>query len=165
MNFTSLFLNELQIEAASTRKMLTCIPAESLGWKPHDKSMSLGALAGHIGELPSWVKLILTADELNFATINYIPPTIESNADIMANFESNLNDAVKAFEEVKDESIYQVSWKLKHGDHLILDQPKHAVIRSMVLNHIVHHRAQLSVYLRLLDIPVPGMYGPSADEM
>jgi uncharacterized damage-inducible protein DinB len=95
----------------------------------------------------------------------YKAPTIESNADLLALFESNLADAISVFEAVENEAIYQENWKLKSGDYVILEQPKHEVIRSMVLNHIVHHRAQLSVYLRLLDIPVPGMYGPSADEM
>lgn len=165
MNFTTLFLSELQAEAQNTRKMLACVPTESLGWKPHDKSMSLGTLAAHLGELPSWTRLILTTDELNFATIDYKPPTFENNADIMAIFESNLSDAIHALEAIKDEAIYQKNWKVKSGDYLILEQPKYMVMRSMVLNHIIHHRAQLSVYLRLLDIPIPGMYGPSADEM
>ena len=165
MNLTTLFLGELQVEAANTKKMLSAVPSDSLSWKPHDKSMSLGALAGHIAELPSWVRLILTAEELNFATMDYKAPTIENNADVMAIFEKELADAIQIFDEIKDEAVYQENWKLKHGDHLILEQPKHIVIRSMVLNHIVHHRAQLSVYLRLLNIPIPGMYGPSADEM
>lgn len=165
MNFTTLFLTELKREAANTRKMLAVVPTESLAWKLHEKSMTLGALAGHIGEMPSWARLILTADELNFATYEYKAPIIESNADIITNFEKHLADAIQAFEGVNDEAIYQKNWQLKHGDHLISDQPKHEVIRSMVFNHIVHHRAQLSVYLRLLNLPIPGMYGPSADEM
>lgn len=164
MNFTTLFLAELQTEAANTRKILACVPTESLAWKPHEKSMALGALAGHIGELPSWIRLIISAKELNFATMKYKAPVIERNADILALFESHLKDAVDVLESVQDETIYQENWKLKSGDHLILEQPKYDVIRSMVLNHIVHHRAQLSVYLRLLDLPIPGMYGPSADE-
>jgi uncharacterized damage-inducible protein DinB len=165
MDLTQLFLSELQNEATNTRKMLEAVPSESLDWKPHEKSMPLGRLAAHTGEMAGWVRLILMADELNFATMAYKPPTVESNADLLAIFESNLADAIKVFEEVKDEAVYQQNWKLKQGDYVILEQPKHVVIRSMVLNHIVHHRAQLSVYLRLLDIPVPGMYGPSADEM
>lgn len=164
MNFTQLFLSELKNEALNTQKMLNAVPTESLNWKPHEKSMALGRLASHIGEMTSWIRLILTADELNFATMPYKAPTIESNADLIAVFESNLVDAIGAFEAVKDEAIYQENWKLRSGDYIILEQPKHEVIRSMVLNHIIHHRAQLSVYLRLLDVPVPGMYGPSADE-
>lgn len=165
MNFTQLFLSELKNEAQNTRKMLSAVPAESFSWKPHEKSMSLGRLSSHIGEMTSWVRMVLTADELNFATMPYKAPTIESNADLLALFESNLADAISIFEAVENEAIYQENWRLKSGDYVILEQPKHEVIRSMVLNHIVHHRAQLSVYLRLLDIPVPGMYGPSADEM
>lgn len=165
MDLTQLFLSELKNEALSTRKMLKAVPTESLDWKPHEKSMALGKLASHTGEMAGWVRLILTADELNFATMAYTAPIIESNADILAVFESNLTDAIRVFEDVKDEAIYQENWKLKNGDYVILEQPKHVVIRSMVFNHIIHHRAQLSVYLRLLGIPVPGMYGPSADEM
>ena len=165
MNFTSLFFAELKTEAANTKKILSVVPTESLSWKPHEKSMSLGALAGHIAEMPSWTRLILTADELNFSTYEYKSPTIESNADILTSFEKHLTDAIKVFEEIRNEAIYQRRWQLKHGDHLILDQSKHEILRSMVFNHVVHHRAQLSVYLRLLDLPIPGMYGPSADEM
>lgn len=165
MNLTQLFLIELQNKAINTRKMLEGVPSESINWKPHEKSMTLGRLATHIGEMTGWVRLILKATELNFATMNYKAPSIKSNADILAIYESNLADAIKVFEEVNDEAIYQENWKLKQGDYVISEQPKHLVIRSMVLNHIIHHRAQLSVYLRLLDVPVPGMYGPSADEM
>lgn len=165
MNLTQLFLSELQHEAINTQKMLEAVPSESLNWKPHEKSMALGRLATHTSEMTGWVRLILKADELNFATMAYKPPTVENNADLLAIFESNLADAIKVFEEVKDDAVYQETWKLKHGDHVISEQPKHVAIRSSVLNHIVHHRAQLSVYLRLLNIPVPGMYGPSADEM
>ncbi len=165
MNLTQLFLSELKDEALKTRKMLEAVPSESLNWKPHEKSMVLVRLATHIGEMAGWVRLILTADELDFATMDYKAPTIESTNDILAVFESNLTDAISVFEDVKDEAVYQENWKLRQGDYLISEQPKHVVIRSMVLNHIVHHRAQLSVYLRLLDIPIPGMYGPSADEM
>lgn len=165
MNFTQLFLSELKSEALNTRKMLTAASTESLSWKPHEKSMALGRLASHIGEMTSWIRLILTADELDFATMPYKAPTIESDSDLLAIFESNLADAISVFEGIKDEAVYQENWKLRQGDYVILEQPKHVVVRSMVLNHIVHHRAQLSVYLRLLDIPVSGMYGPSADEM
>jgi uncharacterized damage-inducible protein DinB len=127
--------------------------------------MKLGKLATHTAEMTGWIRSILKADELNFATMAYQPPIIKDNADLLSVFESNLADAIHVFEEVTDEAVYQHTWKLKHGNHLISQQTKYVAIRSLVLNHIVHHRAQLSVYLRLLDIPVPGMYGPSADEM
>src|SRR5690606_19598750 len=120
--------------AINTRKMLEAVPSESLNWKPHGKSMTLGRLASHIGEMTGWVRLILKADELNFATMDYKAPSIKSNADILAIYESNLADAVKVFEEVKDESIYQKIWKLKQRDYVISEQPKYVVIRSMVLN-------------------------------
>lgn len=165
MNLTQLFLSELQNEASKTRKMLEAIPSDSLNWKPHEKSMPLGKLGTHTGEMTGWLRLILKADELNFATLDYKPPIINDNADLLTVFDSNLADAINVFEEVNDEAVYQETWKLKNGEYLISEQPKHVAIRSLVLNHIVHHRAQLSVYLRLLDIPVPGMYGPSADEM
>ena len=165
MNLTQLFLSELQNEAINTRKMLEEVPSDSLNWKPHEKSMALGKLATHTAEMTGWIRFILKADELNFATMAYKPPIINDNADLLTVFDANLADAINVFEEVTDEAVYQETWKLKHGDHLISEQPKHMAIRSLVLNHIVHHRAQISVYLRLLDISVPGMYGPSADEM
>jgi uncharacterized damage-inducible protein DinB len=165
MNLTQLFLSELQNEAINTRKMLEEVPSDSLNWKPHEKSMALGKLATHTAEMTGWIRFILKADELNFATMPYQPPIIKGTEDLLSVFESNLADAINVFEEVTDEAVYQQTWKLKHGDHLISEQSKYVAIRSLVINHIVHHRAQLSVYLRFLDIPVPGMYGPSADEM
>ncbi|HYK75699.1 MAG TPA: DinB family protein [Daejeonella sp.] len=165
MQLTKSFLSEMQHEAENTRKMLERVPSESLSWKPHEKSMALGRLAAHVAELYTWVKMTLTTDELDFATAKYTPPVVENTADIVKLFNDSFNQAVQAFEDVKNEELYFVNWKLRQGDYIILDLPKHIVLRSMVFNHIVHHRAQLSVYLRLLNVPVPGMYGPSADEM
>ena len=165
MNFTKAFTAELKNEALNTRKILERVPSESLTWKPHEKSMTLGRLASHVAELPGWAKMTLETEELNFETANYTPPAIESTADILKIFDNAFAGAIASFENLADDSVYTQNWKLRQGDHVLLDLPKHVVIRSMVLNHLVHHRGQLSVYLRMLDIPIPGMYGPSADEM
>lgn len=165
MNFTKMFLAELQHESESTRKMLERVPSEFLGLKPHEKSMTLGRLASHVAELPSWAKMTLETDELNFETANYTPPVVNSTEDILKIFDNTLQTARQAFNDFKNEEDYFKTWKLRQGDHVIFELPKFVVIRSMVMSHIIHHRAQLSVYLRMLNIPIPGMYGPSADEM
>lgn len=164
MNLTQLFLAELKQEAQNTKRMLEAVPTESLDWKPHEKSMTLGRLAAHTAEMTSWIKLIINDAELDFTKFNYKAPKVETASDILSVFETHLAEAINILENVKEETIYDEKWTLRNGEYIILEQKKHEVIRSMVLNHIVHHRGQLSVYLRLLNIPVPGMYGPSADE-
>ncbi len=154
---------ELEQEGANTRKMLERVPAEHFDWKPHEKSFSLGRLATHVAELPSWVGYTVKADELDFGTMDYKAPTINNSSDLMQLFEENLAKAKEDLRDVSDETLMK-NWTLRNKDNVYFTMPKIAVLRSMVLNHIVHHRAQLSVYLRLLNIPVPGMYGPTADE-
>jgi len=156
-------LKELEYEAVNTKKMLEKVPFEKFSWKPHEKSMNLGRLAVHVAELPNWTVLIVKEHELNLGTAAYKPAVVTSNAELLQVFEKNLTDAKQALESATEESLDEM-WALKNHDHVIFTLPRKAVLRSMVLNHIVHHRAQLSVYLRLLDIPIPGMYGPSADE-
>jgi uncharacterized damage-inducible protein DinB len=163
MSLADAMLQELQYECAITRKLLERIPEDKLEWKPHEKSMPLGRLATHITEIPQWAGVIVDQGELDMATIDFQPTILGSRADLLDSLQKNLDK----FEDVmkgKDDQALLENWQLKHGDKVIFDLPKVAVLRSSVLNHIVHHRGQLSVYLRENDVPVPAIYGPSADE-
>jgi uncharacterized damage-inducible protein DinB len=155
---------EVQHEAASTRKLLERVPAEHLGWKPHEKSMTLSRLASHISDLPEWIVFTIEQDELDFATAKFEPFVPSGAADLVARHDANVSKALKSLENLTDEQMKEM-WTLRNGDRIILQQPKAVILRSMCLNHLVHHRGQLSVFLRLLNVPIPGMYGPSADEM
>lgn len=155
---------EFKHEAASTRKMLERVPFEKADWKPHQKSFSLGRLATHVAEIPHWMTVTLTTNELDFAKGEYKAFTPASKEELMEIFESSYQEALSSLEGATDAAMME-KWSLKNGDHVIFTMPRIATLRSFVMNHLIHHRAQLSVYLRLLDVPVPGMYGPSADEM
>ena len=155
---------ELGHEASNTKKMLERVLIGHFDWKPHEKSFTLGRLATHVAELPSWAGYIVKADEFNLASRDYSKPnTAGSSSELMNLFEEHLAKAKEDLQDVSDETMMQ-NWTLKSGEQVFFTMPRIVVIRNMVLNHIVHHRAQLGVYLRLLDIPVPGMYGPTADE-
>ena len=155
---------ELEHEGANTRKILERIPADKLTWKPHHKSSSLGALATHLASLPSWVGGIMNKDQLDLVTVlNTKFPEFDSPTTIMTFFEEQLLEAKNALKEQPDASFMK-EWTLQNNGQTVFKMPKIAVLRAMVLSHIIHHRAQLGVYLRLLDIPLPGIYGPSADE-
>ena len=154
---------ELKQEAISTRKMLERIPADVFSWKPHDKSTEIGNLAHHIARLPSFVKPVLTTDEFDLAASGYQPPVINSTDELVNFFDSALAEAIEKLNDVSDEDLTPV-WKLRNGEHTVFEMPRAMVIRTLVLSHLIHHRGQLSVYLRLRDIPVPSIYGPSADE-
>jgi len=163
MSATQILLAELKQEAANTKKVLERIPMDKYSWKPHEKSMTLGRLAVHIAEMPEWLTMTLTTDELDFGKGKYKPTVVNTSEELMDIYETKLAAAVQSLEAATEEDLNKL-WCLKNGGHVIFTLPKAAVIRSMVFNHIVHHRAQLGVYLRLLDIPIPGMYGPSADD-
>ena|ERR1700694_3932585 len=155
---------ELKQEGAQTRKMLERVPYERFDWKPHDKSMLLRRLSVHIAELPGWIPLTLQTTELDLAQRKYEPTAVGSTEALLALHDKKLEEAVTALSSASDEDL-MMPWTLRMGDRVMFTMPRIAVIRTITLNHIIHHRAQLSVYLRLLDVPVPGMYGPSADEM
>lgn len=157
------FLKELDQEALTTRKMLQRIPNDKYDWQPHPKSMTVRSLATHIAELPSWVSMALNTSELDFATNPYTPEHIENTTDLMDYFEKNLADGRTELEKAKEEQLAD-NWTLRNGDLILTERTKAEVIR-MTYNQITHHRAQLGVFLRLLDVPIPGSYGPSADEM
>ena len=155
---------ELKMEAAATRKMLEHVPTDKNDWKPHEKSMKLGNLAAHVADLPVWIVFTMNADELDLSKMDYKPNIATSTADLLANLDTKVDQAMAALEKASDEDFDKM-WTLRNGEHVIFSMPKKVVIRSMALSHHYHHRGQLSVYLRLLDVHVPGMYGPSADEM
>lgn len=150
------------MEAASTRKMLEVIPADKFDWKPHEKSMSLKRLSLHVAEMSNWPTIVVTEDELDFQK-DYQLPTVASTQDLLDIHEKGVEKAVAAIQTMSEEDIMK-PWTLRNGEHIIFQLPKIAVLRGMCFNHIYHHRGQLSVFLRLLDVKVPGMYGPSADE-
>jgi uncharacterized damage-inducible protein DinB len=162
MKLTELISAELQQEAKTTRKMLERVPQDAFHWKPHEKSMTLGQLAAHVTNLfGTWLQTTLTEDGFDLAESR--PLKTESVAEILEAFERNVADALATLKQTSDEEM-SASWSLKHGEQVLFEMPRWAVMRSMVLNHIIHHRGQLSVYLRLRNVPLPSVYGPTADE-
>lgn len=156
-------LREMEQEANTTRKMLSRIPNDKFSWKPHEKSMPISRLSTHIAELPGWVTMALTTDEIDFANPeSYNRLESNSKAQLLPYFEETLADG-KTHLENADESTFGEKWILRKGDQILQEYTRDEVIR-MAYNQIVHHRAQLGVYLRLLNVPIPGSYGPSADE-
>ncbi|MCZ4242892.1 DinB family protein [Pedobacter punctiformis] len=162
MEIIKLLLTELEGEAKTTKKFLALVPADKFGWAPHEKSMKMKSLSAHIAELPAWISLALTTDELNFATTPYVEPEVSNADDLVALFEKSYADG-KSHLEKANEALLSKSWILKNGDHVLADYTKYEMIRQ-TFSQIIHHRAQLGVYLRLLNIPLPGSYGPSADD-
>lgn len=162
MSLVQTFLKELQQEATTTRKMLSLVPDEQFQWRPHQKSMSLQQLATHIAELPGWVALTLNTSELDFAANGYTPLNLSSRQAVLESFEKSLAEG-KAALETAVEAQMNDPWTMRNGETVYSTSPKAEVIR-MSLSQTIHHRAQLGVFLRLLDIPIPGSYGPSADD-
>ena len=163
MDVIKMFSKELEQEAQTTRKMLERVPNDKYDWQPHPKSMTIKRLATHVAELPSWVNMALTTDELDFASNPYQPKNINSTDELLAYFERSLADGRDHLTRATEDQLTQ-PWTLRNGDQIYSTSSKAEVIR-MAFSQIIHHRAQLGVYLRLLDIPIPGSYGPSADEM
>ena len=166
MSMAQTMLEHFSTVMAGTRIALERVPFEKAEWAPHEKSMTLGRLAGHIAEAPGWGVSILTTDELDMAPADgggYTPPVFESLEDILAAFDKGVSAVEAALPGVSDEALAE-RWSLKSGGEEIMGGPRGAFFGNMVTNHVIHHRGQLTVYLRLCDVPVPGMYGPSADE-
>lgn len=163
MNIIQLLSQELEKEAATTRKMLERVPSDKFDWKPHEKSMTLKRLATHVAELPGWISMALKTDELDFANNPYQPVEISNTKELLEYFERSLEDGKKSLAHATEEDLLP-NWTLRNGDQVYSISTKYEVIR-MSLGQMIHHRAQLGVYLRLLNIPIPGSYGPSADEM
>ena len=163
MQIIPLLLKEMEEEAAITRKMLQIVPADKFDWSPHAKSMKMGILAVHIAELPAWVKMGLTTSELDFAKMDYTPTKVENTEELLSLFERSLSEGKGALGAAKEEDLLP-AWTLRNGEQVYNVFTKYEVIRH-AFAQTIHHRAQLGVFLRLLNIPIPGSYGPSADEM
>ena len=156
------FLKELERESVVTRKMLERVPAEKSEWQPHPKSMNIKNLAAHIAELPGWISMAFTTTEMDFASSPYQPPVWHTNAELLAIFEETLA-AAKDHLTKGTETELEPEWILRNGEEIYMKITKGELVRH-AMSQTIHHRAQLGVYLRLLDIPIPGTYGPSADE-
>lgn len=156
------FTTELEKEAITTRKMLSVIPTDKFGWTPHEKSMTIKRLAIHIAELHNWIGLVFNADGLDFQNNTYVIEDPKTTEELLEYFERCLEDGRKNLKLGKEEALTDM-WSLKSGEAIYLKETKWQVIR-VSLSQIIHHRAQLGVYLRLLDLKIPGSYGPSADE-
>ena len=164
MKLTELFLAELDREAVRTRRALQAVPTGKDEWKPHDKSMPLARLAGLVATMPSWVSLVVNQDELDLTPPpgqgTYKQPATSELAQVL---DGHVTKARETLRSTNDEFLMRTNWRLRAGGKVVMDQPRHIVLRE-TLNHLAHHRGQLTVYLRLLDQKVPAIYGPSADD-
>jgi len=164
MKLTELFLEELDREGPRTRRAVERVPAGRDDWAPHPKSMPLGRLAGLVASMPSWVGLIVKQDELDLT-----PPPGQgqfqqpATASLAETLDKHVADARKTLQATNDDFLLTTKWRLKAGGKVVMEQPRHIVLRD-TFNHLAHHRGQLTVYLRLLDQQVPAIYGPSADD-
>jgi uncharacterized damage-inducible protein DinB len=162
MSISQGLLPEFDQEMAGTRKSLDRVPEGKTEWQPHPKSMTLGRLAGHLAELPNWAVETMKRDELSLDG-QYAPFISSSPKELLAKFDANVAEARVLIQSASDADLMK-PWTLKVRGQTAFTMPKIAVLRGMVMNHIIHHRGQLTVYLRLNDVPVPSLYGPSADE-
>jgi uncharacterized damage-inducible protein DinB len=166
MTISQTLLPEFDNETANTRKTLERVPEDKFAWKPHPKSSALGPLAQHLATLVGWTTDTIGKDSLDLAPpggSTYRPPEIKTRAELLSTFDEGVAKARAALAGASDEDLLK-PWSLLNGGQVLMTMPRTVVIRNFVLNHMIHHRAQLGVYLRLNDIPVPSIYGPSADE-
>jgi uncharacterized damage-inducible protein DinB len=160
--FSQSLLPEFEEETKNTRKLLECIPDAKLDFKPHPKSMSLAEVSTHITQIPGWVKLLLDQDVLDLDP-NMKATVASSRADLLRTFDQGVSAAREKINATSD-AQWQTTWTFKVGGKTLMAKPRADVMRTEIMNHLIHHRAQLGVYLRLNDVAIPGMYGPSADE-
>jgi len=165
MSISQALLPEFDHEMATTRRVLERVPEGNYDWKPHEKSMTIGRLAGHVAELPGWVPVTLEREKFDMATdgAQFTPLNASSRKALLEAFDKNVATARKAIAAASDEELMK-NWSLIHQGKPVFTMPRAAVLRSFTMSHIIHHRGQLSVYLRLNNVPVPSIYGPSADE-
>jgi len=156
-------LGDLETEIATTRRVLERIPEEHLDWKPHAKSMSLGELATHIATIPSYGTAVVQGQDFDVAAPLPPNPLATTRDEVLRRFDEMVAAFRPLLEDADDVSLRE-PWSLRNGEHVVFTLPRIGVLRGLVVSHMVHHRGQLSVYLRLLDVPVPSIYGPSADE-
>jgi len=163
--FRDAFINEINFEGANTRKLLERVPLNDPDWTPHERSRNIEQLARHVANLYSWIPVIINQEEIDFSKGSPVPPMpeIKTNEALISYFDLKLKEALTSLENTTDEDLGKI-FTMRSGEKVLRSFPKAAAIRNMALNHLVHHRGQLGVYLRLMDIPIPGMYGPSADE-
>ncbi len=164
MTIARSLIGEFDHETANTRRILERVPMEKYDWTPHPKSMSLGRLANHLATLISWGSFAFTSDELDLSKTDYNPPDRHALEALLSDFDDNVAETRHALEEASDELALS-PWTLRDGEKVLFTLPRIAFVRSMVMNHMIHHRAQLGVFLRLLDVSIPGPYGASADEI
>ncbi|HUB01606.1 MAG TPA: DinB family protein [Terriglobales bacterium] len=166
MAFKDTLLSEFDMEMDNTRRALERVPDGKFGWKPHEKSGTLGWMATHIATIPHWAKMTMEQESLDLSPAGgseFVPPKADTRKELLDLFDKNRAEARAALAGGDDVS-YAKSWALLMGGRELFREPRSAVLRRMVFNHIIHHRGQLTMYLRLLDVPVPALYGPSADE-
>jgi uncharacterized damage-inducible protein DinB len=166
MKLTDLFLDELEREAASTRRVLERVPEGRYDWKPHEKSMTMGRLSTLVATMPEWVVFTVKQDELDLNPPNgkrYQPPHLPTAADLVKALDENVARAREALKTTTDDQL-MTPWRLMVGGQVVSEDPKYVVLRDSVFNHLAHHRGQLTVYLRLNEAKVPPVYGPTADE-
>ncbi len=165
MTIADLLLPEFDQEMASTRRVLERVPDGAFGWKPHEKSYTMGQLASHIANMIKWTEPTMAETSFDLATVTpeEMNRTAQDRAEVLAWFDESVAAARRALN--RPDADYFVPWTLKRGDAVFFTMPRYTCVRSFCLSHVVHHRAQLGVYLRLQNVAVPGVYGPSADEM
>jgi uncharacterized damage-inducible protein DinB len=161
MTISETLLPEFDQEMANTRAILECVPEDKFAWKPHEKSMTMGRLASHVAELPNWAVYTIDLEKLEL-TPDMKPFIASAKSELMAAFAANASAARSAISGASDAHLGK-TWSLVYGGNVVMSMPRAGVLRTMVLSHLIHHRGQLGVYLRLNDIAIPGMYGPSAD--
>lgn len=161
MSLSSAFLAAWEPELANTRRMVERVPDDRADWRPHPRSMSLGRLTQHLVDMTGWVPMMLESDSADVQ--GYQPAPVPSVAELLAALDRNAAATRTALAAADDDRM-RATWTLRNGDQMLFTLPRHTLLHGSVLHHSIHHRGQLSVYLRLNDIPVPGMYGPSADE-
>lgn len=166
MKMAEMFLGELERESNGTRRTLERVPEGRNHWKPHEKSMELGYLAGLVASMPGWIPMMVNKDAMDITSpegAKYKPQAWTSSKDLARLLDQSLAEARAALKDATDEHLIK-PWKFVVGGHVVSETPRYIAIRDSVLNHMAHHRGQLTVYLRLCGAPVPAVYGPSADE-
>lgn len=164
-NIIKSLTNEYTHECASTRKLLEKVPMDKLSWKPHEKSMTIHDLAVHIADLPNYVSITLEKKELDFATEIPIPKIVNTKEELLKIHDEATASALKSIQNTTAEILVNETFSMRNGQHIFFTMSKIATLRSSAFNHLYHHRGQMTVYLRLLNIAVPGMYGPTADDL
>lgn len=154
---------ELEQESAGTRKYLERVPEEHFGWKPHEKSFTMGELSSHLANILNWAVTTFEVDEFIFNPQEFVPFKASTHEELMAEFDKNVPAALGAIRKSNDEQL-SATWRMKMGDKVLFEMPRIAVFRSMIMHHTAHHRGQLGIYLRMKDVPLPKLYGPTADD-